>query len=75
MEIKQVVCNGVYLQIGDRITVNYKQILVNGEEGSYSNKEITINKFKPFDDSSGDIWIVGNDGDIYADENFVKKIQ
>ena len=75
MEIKQVVCNGVYLQIGDRITVNYKQILVNGEEGSYINKEITINKFKPFDDSSGDIWIVGNDGDIYADENFVKKIQ
>lgn len=75
MEIKQVICNGITLQIGDKITVKYKEILDNHEEGNTITKNITIDKFKPFDDSSGDIWIVGNDGQLYADENFIKKIQ
>lgn len=75
MKITQVKCNRIILQIGDKIKVNYKRILTNGLEGkTVYNKDIVIKGFKPFDDSSGDIWIIGNDGELYADENFIKKM-
>lgn len=69
MTITKVICNGVSLSIGDRILVEFKPI-VDDEETQAVTKEITITSFKPFDDSSEDVWIVGDDGELYADENF-----
>ena len=72
MKITEVMCKGVILSIGDKIVVNFKPI-VNDEEGEAVSKEININSFKPYDDSSGDIWIVDDDSEVYADENFKHK--
>jgi len=69
MKIIKVICNGIVLSIGDKIVVSFKPI-IDGEEIAAITKEITINSFKPYDDSSEDIWIVDKDGEVYADENF-----
>jgi hypothetical protein len=73
MKITQVTCKGIILSIGDKIEVNYKEILDNGEEGTDVTKEIAILGFAPLDDGSGNIWIVDKDGEVYADENFKSK--
>jgi len=70
MKVNEVICNGETLRIGDKIVVEYKEILDDDIEGSTIEKEIIIDRFKPFDDSSEDIWIVDKYGELYADENF-----
>lgn len=74
MKIIQVICKGVTLSIGDKIVVEFKPV-IDDEEGEAITKEITIKKFKPFEDQSEDVWIVGDDDEVYADENFKHKVK
>ena len=72
MKIIQVICKDTTLSLGDKIVVEFKPLL-NDEEQPSETKEITIREFRPYDDSSNDIWMVDENGEVYADENFVSK--
>jgi hypothetical protein len=78
MQIITVRCNESTnesnLSIGDKILVKYKPLDKEGEEMPEIQKEITIAKFKPYEDESEQVWIVDQDGEVFAEENFVKVI-
>jgi len=73
MKIIQVMCNGITLSVGDTIKVKFKP-LEGDNELPEVEKNIEIASFRPYEDTSEDIWIVDKDGEIFADENFVCKI-
>ena len=67
--------NGTNLALGDSILVEYKPIIDDEEAKEPITKEITIGAFKPYEDGSGDVWIVSlNGNEVFADSNFVKQI-
>lgn len=60
------------IQIGDHIRVKFNPV-VNDEEDKENpiEKEVEIVEFKPVDDGSGEIMIVGDDGQHYFDSNII----
>lgn len=64
--------NGICLEIGDQIAIKFYPI-VNDEEDKENpvEKSVFIEAFEPNDDGSS-IRIIGDDGEDYYYDNFVK---
>lgn len=75
MKITQVQLeNGKTLNLGDRIVVEYKPLIGDEEAKEPIQEPITVAQFKPYQDESGDVWIVSEAGEVFAESNYVKHV-